>query len=333
MFNVVISFHASMSMTDWKGRELKSLFPNPGVETLFIDGGSTFPCKALDPPTPPPTPCIKHNSPDCPNGKCTTYNDLIRWPTMVPRSPADPKYKADDPTTHKRKSRLQGFVEHFHPKLKNQRYRVAIIGFSEGCGGVGAFLKTTDIGYIDTAVAIDGIHWGKKEKGCGDNSECMRASAAPWLTFAALAAFGKAPDNPTLPAGSRCMVVTNSDTFPPDCCRKSKYASHYIAKTILSLTYPQSQMPAPPGMWNVNHNPAVRIGASGNLPAVDYTQSYNDWFMGWNNLWILSFRNIDVGGSGRADHIYQSKVVLPLVIENIVVPRWKASTGGSIVGV
>jgi hypothetical protein len=204
------------------------------------------------------------------------------------------------------------------------------VGFSQGCGGVSAFLNTADAGYIDTAVAIDGIHWIKEP--------AFTSQASPWINFASLAAFGKTPGNSTLQPGGKCLIVTNSDTAPPACCRKTKFASEYIAQTVLggAVMSGAAGTALPPGIWRMNHNPPLQKpawnNAAGRGPAITYTESQNAWYRAWQGLWILSYNNIDTGGSGHYDHIYQSQVVLPLMLEKIVVPRWGAATGGTVVG-
>lgn len=323
MTDVVISFHSSMSATDWKGRQLKSMF-KPG--TVFIDGGS---------------------------GVMTSggsYDALIaKYTAMVPRSPSDPRYVPSKPSTHTRKSFLKPFIRAHAPQIgENEPCRVAIVGFSEGCQGVNAFVKSSDIGYIDTVVAIDGIHWlrdrwfNKKTNQwseCKENSLCFQTLTKHWLDFAALAAFGRPPDAKQMPDGSRCCVITNSSIPAPPCCRQAKYASEYIVQRVLGSNVGPMKSP-PEGIINMAHNPPLHFNAwsvtdksTGKVidsgPALDYPMSQSDWYAAYNNLWVFSYKDLDVGGSGHWDHVYQAKVVLPLMLEKIVIPRMMSRTAGT----
>lgn len=324
MIDVVISFHSSMFQVDWRGKQLINLF---GPNTVFIEGGSGLQ--------------------SMPGG----YSGAImKSQKSVPRSPSDPKYVASKEATHFRQALLRPYIMQHTPIDKNKQprpiganepVRVCVIGYSEGCQGVNVFLKSTDIGYIDTAVAIDGIHWGKdswrnpndnKIYDCRDGSACMIESSKPWLRFASLAAFGKSPDNPTISPGSRCLVLTASDTAGPPCCRQSKWALNYIKEKVLAgHTGPTADPPA--GIMNLTHSPPYGFPPWKDGPAVQYAKSPAREYITWGNFWEFYYDNIDVGGSGHWDHVYQSKVVLPLMLEKIVIPRWNASTGGTLVGV
>lgn len=329
MVDVVISFHSSMSATDWRGRQLKSMF-KPG--TVFIDGGSGIMTSG------------------------GSYDSLIQSSAaMVPRSPSDPRYDPKRPTTHYRKSFLGPFIRS-RGEGKNipqgTPMRVCLVGFSEGCQGVNAFLKTTDIGYIDSVVAIDGIHWlrdkwfNKKTNQwseCKDNSLCFQTLTKHWLDFAALAAYGPPPDAGTLPRGSRCCVITNSSIPAPPCCRQAKYASEYIVQRVIAPNG-GPMVPPPDGIVNMTHSPPLHFNAwsvtdktTGKVidsgPALDYPMSQSDWYAAYNNLWVFSYKDLDVGGSGHWDHVYQAKVVLPLMLEKIVIPRWNSTSAGTMVRV
>lgn len=330
MLNVVISFHSSMTQIDWQRRRLIDLF---GPDTVYINGGSGL--QSL------------------PGGYDGAINKYAR---NVPRSPSDPKYVVGKEETHWRKALVNPYVmsKDHPPKDRNENvrypaqgepYRVCIVGFSEGCQGVEVFLKSTDIGYIDTAVAIDGIHFGKdswrnpkdnKVYDCRVNSACMRARSAPWIRYGSLASFGNAPDNPTIKPGSRCLILTASDCAPPPCCRQARWALDYIAEKVLSGNIgapkdaPQGILGGVPG-----HPYTLGPGSDkyGSYSAISYPAPQNEKYMAWGNFYEFYYKNIDVNNSGHWDHTYQSKVVLPLMLEKIVIPRWKASTGGTLVGV
>lgn len=77
--------------------------------------------------------------------------------------------------------------------------RVATLGFSASCQGVGALLGSIDGGRIEAAVAVDGIHTGKPVSLSG---------MMPWLDFTKLAFLN-----------DRLFVVTHSAVVP------GKYAS------------------------------------------------------------------------------------------------------------
>ena len=329
MLNVVISFHSSMTQLDWQRRRLIDLF---GPDTVYINGGSGL-------------------------QDTVGYDAAInKYARNVPRSPSDPKYVAGKESTHWRKALVEPYVmskEH-PPKDKNDNvrypaqgepYRVCVVGFSEGCQGVATFLKSADIGYIDTAVAIDGIHWGidnwrnpknNRKYYCPETSACMYENAKPWMRFAYLAAAGKAPDNPTIKPGSRCLILTASNTAPPPCCRQARWALDYIANKVLAGTVGAAR-DAPAGILAGVPNHPYTLGPGsdkyGTYSAVTYPAPQNEKYMLWGNFYEFYYSNIDANNGGHWDHVYQSKVVLPLMLEKIVIPRWNASTGGTLVGV
>lgn len=323
MLNVVISFHSSMTALDWQKRRLIDLF---GPDTVYIDGGSGL------------------------QGSPGGYRAAIeKFMTPVPRSPQDPKYKANDPKTQTRMALVEPYIKAHPPKDKagnvrkpaqGEPYRVCVVGYSEGCQGVATFLRSSDIGYIDTVVAIDGIHWGgenpwlnpntKKYEQCPDGSECMRIVSSPWIRYGFLAAYGSPPGNPTIKPGSRCMVLTASDTAPPPCCRQAKWAVTRIKDVVLAGTVgPTSSAPA--GIFGLTHN--INYGPWKNGPGKSYPTTTAREYMTHGSFWTFWYNNIDTAGSGHWDHVYQSDVVLPLMLEKIVIPRWNASTGGTLVGV
>lgn len=324
MKDVVISFHASMGQRDWQNRMLKDLFPE---QTVFIEGGSRNDWK-------PP-----NYDPDRDKDKPTGYKGFIESTVQyVPRSSGDPNYKANVPSTHKRKSYLKPFIKKWAPAgqiADGENVRVHIIGFSQGCQGVSAFLSTPDIGYIDTAVAIDGLHWQQDTPACRMDSRCWQEQVKHWLQFASFAAFGPPPDARHIPKGSRCCVITNSSiaapVVPNYLLRKAKEATAYVRDKILS-EFVGPYQPPPGGIYNAVHNPPATFGRwtlgpqSG--PARTYSQAASEWYAAHENLWLFSYKNQDP--QEHQDHVYQSMVVLPLMLEKIVIPRMRARTAGTL---
>lgn len=188
--------------------------------------------------------------------------------------------------------------------------RVAVLGFSESCHGVRNLLKSGDGGYVDAAVAIDGVHTpyvGSKQV----DPNTMR----PWLDFGRLAVENR-----------RLMVVTHSSVVPPGYASTTETAS-YLWKTLTGsseasaeedIDPPLPPLTAPPRTIHIAGGPSTGATRDVHYPAPPWLP-----FKRRGGLVILGAKNLDKGG-GQADHIYQAKVILPLVLTELLAARWNA---------
>ena len=192
--------------------------------------------------------------------------------------------------------------------------RVAVIGFSQGCQGVGTILRSQDAGYVEHAIAIDGIHcsWypGKTPNEARDNIEpsCL----GTWKAAAALAA-RKPMAMGGLPPGQRYLTITHSGITPSDYPSTSDTARAIMAATWEDPPYPD----LPHGLVGMNLDPPFTA------KGYKYTHDTNTYAAGEGGLTILGYGNLDP--SGAADHIYQGQVVLLNVIEKLLAARWNAT--------
>lgn len=113
---------------------------------------------------------------------------------------------------------IKGFIG---PKLGGKQLgRLALVGFSAGCGGVKTVLANAeDRRQVDFVCACDGAHGDYGNTGFKSTSEerdeeahinaISYADIAPWVEFAVEAAQPEANGIP-----KRCMVITNSRVLP-----------------------------------------------------------------------------------------------------------------------
>ncbi len=188
--------------------------------------------------------------------------------------------------------------------------RVAVMGFSQGVQGVNAILRSEDAGYIEHVLMFDGLHcsWtgGKPNEGRSNIEQTCLASAK---AAAQLAAKG-----PTaiagMPPGQHHFTLTHSSIIPPGFPATSDTAREIIAS--LWMDPPEVELPS--GMSGQTFDPPWVANN------VVYAQDTMTYAVGENGCTILGYKNIDP--MGTADHIYQSKIVLPAVLSKLLVPRW-----------
>lgn len=189
--------------------------------------------------------------------------------------------------------------------------RVALLGFSESCHGVRNLLNSGDGARVDSVVAIDGIHTPYTGAKQVDPNTMI-----PWAAFGRLAV-----------KGERLMVVTHSQVVPPNYASTTETAD-YLWRELAGGTGAFTIPAVPP----LDAEPTtIKTGgnaATGPVRSVSYP--YAPW-LPWkrdNGLVILGCENQDVP-RGTADHIYQAKVVLPLVVVELLADRWNSIAPGS----
>lgn len=329
--DVVLFFHAMPpGEVDWQGRPLKSFFKTPPV---FVDCGSGRSMKCADPKEVQQT-----KGPKCPKSGIGWKAWMSRYLTSVPRASSDPAYDPKDVKTHVRRSVLKNLaVANSGGQLSNSdSMRICLVGFSEGCQAIKALLSVAkgslgmDALYIDSVLAIDGIHTERPQYKGDDGKDrfcppiCQTTDMGGCVAFANLAAWTSSPgDQPT-----RLMVVTNSSTAPPRCCYSTQWTSDYIFRNTIAGISANTAPRLPDGVWNMPHQPPLVLpkwtADWGGGPPTTYTQTHNKSYAGTGNLWILGYNNIDTAGSGHNDHVYQSKVIMPLMLEKFLAPRWNS---------
>jgi hypothetical protein len=179
--------------------------------------------------------------------------------------------------------------------------RVAALGFSESCAGVLALLRSSDGGRFDAAIAVDGIHTAPAK-------EPNAAALVPWVSFATLAA-----------AAERLCVITHSSIKPPyaSTTATARYIWQHATGSDETIDFPAVRgIEAASTTIRVGSPPAARPYT------VDYPRPAQQPPRRLNGLVVLGYDNVDP--QGYADHIYQARVVLPIVVARFLAARWNA---------
>lgn len=178
--------------------------------------------------------------------------------------------------------------------------RVACLGFSASGQGVAALLGS-DGGHLDAAVVIDGMHTGKP---------VTEAAMTPWIAYGKRALVNEA-----------LFVVTHSSVVPPGYASTTMTADFlwkYLTGSDQAFVNPElPDLSIPPASVHVVGGPAT-----GTDRTVDYPAPAWQPFKRAGGLVVLGCDDLD--GPGMADHIYQAKYVLPLVLTRLLAPRWNA---------
>lgn len=213
---------------------------------------------------------------------------------------------------------LRGLIGNYAKGIKP--LRVAFMGFSEGCQGVSGMLRSADAAFIDTAIAIDGIHspfFGPPDK---NRSNIAVSGVAQWIEFAKIAS-GSSNPGEGKPIGRRSCIITNSSIVPINYASTSE-TSRIILDSLFGTTWPNQLEPA--AIVSANYNPPIEI--HGNIYNNHRTTTYPDASVKYavhkNGLFVIGFNNLDP--SGVNDHIYQAEIVLPQVLTYIVAPNWNS---------
>lgn len=182
--------------------------------------------------------------------------------------------------------------------------RVALLGFSESCHGVREILNTLDGEACDAVVAIDGLNIPYFP----DTNKPDTNVLLPW-TLAAMRAV----------VNTRLFVSSYSSIKPP--FAGGEETADWIWKTLTNDEPPVVSPPLP-----VLSAPPTDIKVGVPPAASPYTVHYPS--IPWSlqrriaGLILLGCSNLDP--AGYADHIYQAKVLLPLVLSEILALRWNS---------
>lgn len=184
--------------------------------------------------------------------------------------------------------------------------RVALLGFSESCHGVRNLLASADGALVDSVIAIDGIHTPWVQPGNKVEPNIMKA----WLEFAKLAVVNE-----------RLFVDTHSSVEPPSYASTTQTAN-WLWKTITGEGSAFMVPAVPPLLVPPT---TIKVGAPpADKPySVEYPNALWEPYKRARGLVVLGCDNLDIP-AGYADHIYQARAILPLVLEEFLVNRWNS---------
>lgn len=196
-------------------------------------------------------------------------------------------------------SPIRGILKKFAPGV--EPLRIAALGFSESCAGVGSLLNGPDGAHVNAAVAIDGIH-------VAPGKVIPPDALTNWVSFAELAAVGE-----------RLCVITHSSVVPPyvSTTQTADYIWERAART-------KDRVAIPPARALQASPYTTTVGPP--LVQAPYTVSYPDiqeLALGprrANGLVVLGWQN--KVEPGYADHRRQAKQILPAVVAAYLADRW-----------
>ena len=190
--------------------------------------------------------------------------------------------------------------------------RIAILGFSASCTAQRLVLDSADGGYVDSAIAIDGIH----------------AGVDVWTDFASLAADGGAIERGCQP-GERMCTITHSQVEPS--YTSTTETAEQIVNGVFGGAVTKEGPPVSKMLTSWLSDP-VDIGCKWHSNRYTYDKMPFWYQVNKAGLHVLGYENLDP--TGCTDHIFQAKVVLPRVLEYILAPRWHEAppSGTCVVG-
>lgn len=198
---------------------------------------------------------------------------------------------------------IRAAIQKYLPGVKP--LRIAALGFSESCHGVRNLLASQDGTSLDAVIAVDGIHTSFVNKNQVDPN-----TMAPWINHAKYAVVNE-----------RLFVGTHSSIVPPNYASTTQ-TCNFIWRTLTG----SDQAFANPAMPNMSI-PATSVSISGG-PSTGKQRTIQYPYPAWlpskraGGLVIVGAKNVD--GPGAADHIYQAKYVLPLILKQFLATRWNA---------
>jgi hypothetical protein len=191
--------------------------------------------------------------------------------------------------------------------------RIGVVGFSQTCIGANVLLNTPDGGAIDFVYACDGIHLVSKKH----------------IDYAKMCAFGYGDTNQNITKTNRQFIITYSDTPRPGNALTTGEAAKLIIDEVLKES-PDGLNDVSkynPNLMEAEHNPPIdtRCGYPPNTRQ-SYDRIPGDYYFNIGGFLVMGYKRVRVCN----DHIYQSKVIAPLVMREMIIPRWNApKTGGS----
>lgn len=189
--------------------------------------------------------------------------------------------------------------------------RVALMGFSEGCRGVRAALRSGDGSRVDAAIALDGIHCEYQDPG----KTFQTGLILPWRAFAQKA----------IEDGRLCAITTSSVVPGPN-----------IVSTTVTSDWIWQSLVGEGGDDTTDENASEVFFEPIVPPYVSAAGSFGPGQASWkettytqfllarqrkiNGLVILNFSNLDPTGVG--DHRFQADKVGPVILSQYLARRW-----------
>lgn len=203
---------------------------------------------------------------------------------------------------------LLGLLKRYAPGIRPQR--VALVGFSQGCRGPRAMLKTKDARRIDSVIACDGIH---AQFAPGSKTRIDPSYLSAWTAFARMAS-----------DGARLCGISTSAIVPPYPTVSTTATSDWIWREATGLQTAEVQSPVPEIMLSQRFDPPVvyQAGQSGQLawPETSYDAAPIQQVRNQGGLWILNYNDLDP--TGHNDHLLQAHHILPMMLTTLLAERW-----------
>lgn len=208
--------------------------------------------------------------------------------------------------------------------LARSGIRVGVIGFSQTCIGAAVLLASPDGGAIDFVFANDGIHRTELPVHSADGSV---SNKPVWAEYGKMAAFGHTSNTNTIPT-ERMLVISHSATPAPG---KNIPSTTETASTIAKMVLQDHPIPAEfvdiPDLKDTEHDPPIRIKCGWGTEVNEYDRVPGLYTTKVGGFMVFGYSNKP--GTGCTDHIYQSKVIGPRVMQHVIVPRWNQNPRGS----
>jgi len=203
---------------------------------------------------------------------------------------------------------LAGLLAKYAPGIRPAR--VAILGFSQGCRGPRAMLRSQDGRRIDTCLTFDGVHAQFKK---GSKTDIDPGYLTAYAAFARMAA-----------EGSRLFVDTTSSIKPPYPTVSTTQTSDWLWREATGSIDATAQNPLPDAAIQQEFNPPLvyPAGQAGTLvwPATTYEVAPLYEFRNQGAFWVLNYQNLDP--TGHNDHVLQAQHILPMVVSTFLAARW-----------
>ncbi len=203
---------------------------------------------------------------------------------------------------------LAGLLLKYAPGIRPAR--VAVLGFSQGCRGPRALLRSKDGRRIDSCVTIDGVHAQYKP---GSKTDLEPAYLSAFAAFARMAA-----------EGSRHYVDTTSSIKPPYPTLSTTQTADWIWREATGFSEAATQNPLPDAAYQQHFDPPLvyPAGKQGVLvwPSTTYEIAPLYQYRNQGSLWILNYSDLD--HTGHNDHLLQAQHVLPMVLTSFLAARW-----------
>lgn len=198
--------------------------------------------------------------------------------------------------------------------------RIALVGFSAGCAFVQAVLKSGDADYIDTVIALDGMHIAKLYDG-----SFAPTVLAPWVDFGVRAAIGGATNTGPLFVNAHTAIRLGQSTEKlvgntTDSANAvtAQVAANSPGAARIGFNTDELLMPPPPPAVTLTINRPIAPGQS-----IPITRTWDAMplpdSIGRGHYYVL-----DYGGNGEPDHVFIAWYVQGAIWRTFVKPRWAA---------